>query len=89
MRPLPRKIGRNFLASKKKVPLAAQAHFGLAALYRKQGKTAAAQQEMQEFQKLQGSTTPGQPPAKAVIGDSVKSHFSIEQSELKFDFLFG
>jgi tetratricopeptide (TPR) repeat protein len=33
--------------------LAAQAHFGLAALYRKEGKAAKAATEMQEFQKLQ------------------------------------
>lgn len=38
--------------------LAAQAHFGLAALYRKQGKTARAQHEMQEFQKLQSTIAP-------------------------------
>jgi len=38
--------------------LAAQAHFGLAALYRKQGKTAEAQQHMREFQSLQGSSPP-------------------------------
>jgi len=38
--------------------VAAQAHFGLAGLYRKQGKTAQAQHEMQEFQKLQGTTGP-------------------------------
>jgi len=37
----------------KQSSLAAQAHFGLAALYRKQGKAAQAQTEMQEFQKLQ------------------------------------
>src|SRR3984893_13653440 len=37
----------------KTTALAAQAHFGLAGLYRKQGKTADAQREMQEFQKLQ------------------------------------
>jgi tetratricopeptide (TPR) repeat protein len=41
--------------------LAAQAHFGLATLYRKQGKTAQAQHEMQEFQKLQ-STIPAPAP---------------------------
>jgi len=52
------------LSIEKESPLAAQAHFGLAALYRKQGKTAAAQQEMQEFQRLQPGSTPGQPPAK-------------------------
>jgi tetratricopeptide (TPR) repeat protein len=36
-------------------PLAAQAHFGLASLYRKQGKTAQAAEHMAEFQKLQKS----------------------------------
>jgi tetratricopeptide (TPR) repeat protein len=35
-------------------PLAAQAHFALAGLYRKQGKTAEAEREMKEFEKLQG-----------------------------------
>lgn len=35
--------------------LAAQAHFGLAALYRKQGKTAEAAREMQQYQRLQGT----------------------------------
>jgi tetratricopeptide (TPR) repeat protein len=38
--------------------LAAQAHFGLATLYRKQGKTAEAQHELQEFQKLQSTIGP-------------------------------
>lgn len=33
--------------------LAAQAHFGLAAIYRKQGQAAKAQSEMEEFRKLQ------------------------------------
>ena len=50
------------LAVEKESPLAAQAHFGLAGLYRKQGKTAAAQHEMQEFQRLQSGSS--QPPAK-------------------------
>jgi tetratricopeptide (TPR) repeat protein len=35
--------------------LAAQAHFGLAAIYRKQGKTADADREMAQFRKLQGN----------------------------------
>jgi Flp pilus assembly protein TadD len=48
------------LSIEKQSPLAAQAHFGLAGLYRKQGKTAAAQHEMQEFQRLQTSPTPPQ-----------------------------
>jgi tetratricopeptide (TPR) repeat protein len=38
--------------------LAAQAHFGLAGLYRKQGKTTQAQHEMQEFQRLQNTIGP-------------------------------
>ena len=42
----------------KNTALAAQAHFGLAGLYRKQGKTAEAQREMQEFQKLQSTIGP-------------------------------
>jgi len=42
----------------KTTSLAAQSHFGLAGLYRKQGKTAQAQREMQEFQKLQGTISP-------------------------------
>jgi tetratricopeptide (TPR) repeat protein len=42
----------------KNTSLAAQAHFGLAGLYRKQGKTAQAQHEMQEFQKLQSAIGP-------------------------------
>ena len=37
--------------------LAAQAHFALAGLYRKQGKSADAEREMREFQTLQGPAT--------------------------------
>lgn len=39
-------------------PLAAQAHFGLANLYRKQGKAAEAEREMQEYKKLQNAAPP-------------------------------
>ena len=42
----------------KTTSLAAQAHFGLASIYRKQGKSADAQREMQEFQKLQSTIGP-------------------------------
>jgi len=42
----------------KETSLAAQSHFGLAGLYRKQGKTAEAQHEMQEFQRLQSAIGP-------------------------------
>ena len=41
------------LAIEKGTALAAQAHFGLATIYRRQGKQAEADREMQEFQKLQ------------------------------------
>jgi tetratricopeptide (TPR) repeat protein len=46
------------LEIEKQSSLAAQAHFGLAALYRKQGKTAEAQSEMEAFRKLQKTTPP-------------------------------
>jgi tetratricopeptide (TPR) repeat protein len=52
------------LSIEKESSLAAQAHFGLANLYRKQGKTAAAQREMQEFQRLQTSSNQPQAPSK-------------------------
>ena len=43
------------LSIEKDSALAAQAHFGLAGIYRKQGKTAEADREMDEFRKLQGN----------------------------------
>jgi len=49
------------LSVEKQSSLAAQAHFGLAALYRKQGKTAEAQHEMQEFESLQNGSNQPQP----------------------------
>ena len=48
------------LSIEKEGSLAAQAHFGLAGLYRKQGKTAAAEQHMREFQSLQGLGSPAE-----------------------------
>ncbi len=42
----------------KNTSLAAQAHFGLVGLYRKQGKAEQARREMQEFQKLQSTIGP-------------------------------
>jgi tetratricopeptide (TPR) repeat protein len=51
------KAWTKLLSIEKQSSLAAQAHFGLAALYRKEGKTAEAQREMQEFQKLQGGAS--------------------------------
>jgi tetratricopeptide (TPR) repeat protein len=46
------------IALEKETSLAAQAHFGLAALYRKQGKTPEWQREMQEFKRLQNTIEP-------------------------------
>jgi len=52
------KAWRRVTELEKNTSLAAQTHFGLATLYRKQGKTAQAQHEMQEFQKLQSTIGP-------------------------------
>ncbi len=52
------------LSIEKQSSLAAQAHFGLAGLYRKQGKMAEAQHEMQEFETLQNSPNQAQPIIK-------------------------
>jgi tetratricopeptide (TPR) repeat protein len=52
------------LSIEKETSLAAQAHFALAGLYRKQGKTAAAQHEMQEFQRLQAGPNQSQASGK-------------------------
>ncbi len=46
---------KKVISIEKSSPLAAQAHFGLAALYRKQGKGTEAAQEMQEYQRIQSS----------------------------------
>ena len=43
----------HLLSLEKDTPLAAQAHFGLSGIYRKQGKRADADREMEEFRKLQ------------------------------------
>ena len=55
------KAWTKLLSIEKQSSLAAQAHFGLTGLYRKQGKTAEAQHEMQEFESLQNGSN--QPPA--------------------------
>jgi tetratricopeptide (TPR) repeat protein len=49
------KVWVRLLAIEKSTPLAAQTHFALAGLYRKQGKGSEADREMAEFQKLQNS----------------------------------
>jgi tetratricopeptide (TPR) repeat protein len=51
------KAWSHLIEIEKESSLAAQAHFGLANLYRKQGKVAKAQHEMDEFRKLQTSAT--------------------------------
>ena len=51
------KAWTKLLSVEKQSALAAQTHFALAGLYRKQGKTAEAERETQEFQKLQNPAT--------------------------------
>ncbi|MGA9392698.1 MAG: tetratricopeptide repeat protein [Candidatus Sulfotelmatobacter sp.] len=62
--PAAEKAWTRLLSIEKQSSLAAQAHFGLAGIYRKQGKTAEAKHEMQEFQSLQNNANPPQAPAK-------------------------
>jgi tetratricopeptide (TPR) repeat protein len=47
------KAWTELVSIEKDTPLAGQAHFGLATLYRKQGKTAEAQREMEQYRNLQ------------------------------------
>jgi tetratricopeptide (TPR) repeat protein len=51
------KCWQHLLTLESNTALAGQAHFGLSGIYRKQGRTAEANHEMQEFRKLQ--TSPG------------------------------
>jgi len=53
------KAWTHLLSIERDSALAAQAHFGLAGIYRKQGKTAQAEQEMHEFQALNGAAQGG------------------------------
>jgi tetratricopeptide (TPR) repeat protein len=52
------------LKLEKDTSLAAQAHFGLAGVYRKQGKSAEASREMESFRKLQTTSNPTQDSQK-------------------------
>jgi len=52
------KVWARVIELEKETSLAAQAHFGLAGIYRKQGKPQQAQHEMQEFQRLQSTIGP-------------------------------
>jgi tetratricopeptide (TPR) repeat protein len=53
---LAQKSWLHLLTIEKDTPLAAQTHFGLAGIYRKQGKTADADREMELFRQLQSNT---------------------------------
>jgi len=55
---LAEKAWTHLLTIEKDTSLAAQAHFGLAAIYRKQGKVEKAKQEMQEFHKFESKIPP-------------------------------
>jgi tetratricopeptide (TPR) repeat protein len=56
------KAWTNLLNVEKEGPLAAQAHLGLAGLYRKQGKSGEADKELQEFRRLQNAVNQAQSP---------------------------
>jgi tetratricopeptide (TPR) repeat protein len=60
--PAAEKAWTKLLSIEQQSSLAAQAHFGLAGIYRKQGKTAEAQHEMHEFENLQNASTQPQTP---------------------------
>jgi tetratricopeptide (TPR) repeat protein len=49
------KCWQHLLTLERNTPLAAQAHFGLSGIYRKEGKPADADREMEEFRKLQSN----------------------------------
>jgi tetratricopeptide (TPR) repeat protein len=54
---LAQKSWLHLLTLENSTSLAGQAHFGLAGIYRKQGKTAEAEKEMELFRKLQGNSS--------------------------------
>ena len=54
------KAWKRLLELEKEGPLAAQAHFGLAGLYRKQGKPEQAAHEMEAYNKLQSPSNPSE-----------------------------
>jgi tetratricopeptide (TPR) repeat protein len=56
------KAWKRVIELEKQSSLAAQAHFALAGLYRKQGKSEDAEREMAEFKKLQNTATPSKGP---------------------------
>jgi tetratricopeptide (TPR) repeat protein len=55
--PAAEKMWLELLNIEKNSALAAQAHFGLAGIYRGQGKTVEADKQMQEFRKIEGGTS--------------------------------
>jgi outer membrane protein assembly factor BamD (BamD/ComL family) len=56
--PTAEKSWRELLSIEKEGELAAQTHFALAALYRKQGKASEAAREMADFQTLKSARSP-------------------------------
>jgi tetratricopeptide (TPR) repeat protein len=61
---LAQKSWLHLLTMEKATPLAAQTHFGLAGIYRKQGKAADAEREMELFHHLQGNGSPSEDSPK-------------------------
>ena len=60
--PAAEKAWKRLLEIEKGSGLSAQTHFALAGLYRKQGKMEAAEREMDEFKKLQNTSSPPEGP---------------------------
>jgi tetratricopeptide (TPR) repeat protein len=60
--PLAERSWSRLLAIEHDTALAAQAHFGLATLYRRQGQAAKAKRELEEYQRLQSKVPPAQNP---------------------------
>src|ERR1700722_6282165 len=63
---LAQKSWMHLLTLENNTSLAGQAHFGLAGIYRKQGKTAEAEKEMELFRKLQSNASQTDEPPKGI-----------------------
>ncbi|PYX53269.1 MAG: hypothetical protein DMG76_26405 [Acidobacteria bacterium] len=70
----------SLLSIEKEGSLAAQAHFGWAGLYRKQGKTAEAEQQMREFQKLQAASAQHRPMSYQLYPQHYAEYFMFKST---------
>ncbi|HET7441095.1 MAG TPA: tetratricopeptide repeat protein, partial [Terriglobales bacterium] len=68
------------ISIEKESSIAAQAHFELAGLYRKQGKVAEAEREMQEFTKLQNSAGQSSGPGSSPLPEGYNSTREVDEN---------